>query len=74
MELVKIDPPRGPRLLLSVNDTARSLGVSRATVFVLIRDCELPSVRVGRRRLIPADGLRAWVQARVEPHAVEYVG
>ncbi len=39
-------------------DTAQALGVGRSTVFRLIADGELPSVRIGRRRLVPVDGVR----------------
>jgi excisionase family DNA binding protein len=45
-------------------DAAPIIGVGRTTLFALMRDGEIESVKVGRRRLIPADSLREFV-ARV---------
>jgi excisionase family DNA binding protein len=39
-------------------ETAQMLGIGRSTVFRLIADGELPSVRIGRRRLVPVAGVR----------------
>lgn len=44
--------------LISVEEAGRALGVSRSTVWRLIRRGEIPSVRRGGRRLIPADVAR----------------
>ena len=44
--------------LLTVDEAGRVLGVSRATVWRLIRRGELSSVRRGGRRLIPGTALR----------------
>jgi excisionase family DNA binding protein len=41
--------------LISVEEAGRVLGVSRSTVWRLIQRGELPSVRRGGRRLVPAD-------------------
>jgi excisionase family DNA binding protein len=45
-------------------DAAPIIGVGRTTLFALMRDGEIESVKVGRRRLIPAESLREFV-ARV---------
>lgn len=50
--------------LLSVDGTAGALGVGRATVYELIRTNELPSVRIGRRRLVPRDLIIEWIHER----------
>jgi excisionase family DNA binding protein len=42
----------GPRLVYSVGDAARQLGVSRSTLFVLVKNNELASIKVHTRRLI----------------------
>lgn len=48
-------PPRAYRVL----DFCRAFGVSRSTVYNLINDGKLPSVRIAGRRLIPADAAEA---------------
>lgn len=50
--------------LLSVDGTAEALGVGRATVYELIRTNELPSVRIGRRRLVPRGLMIEWIRER----------
>ena len=48
-----------PQDLISVEAAGRALGVSRSTVWRLIRRGELPSIRRGGRRLVPADATRS---------------
>ena len=47
-----------------VEEAARLRRLSRATAYRLVGSGEWPSFRCGRRRLIPADGLRSWVAAQ----------
>ena len=49
------------RPTLSVAETADLLGISRWLVQQAVRDGSLPSVRVGRRILIPRLRLEAWL-------------
>jgi excisionase family DNA binding protein len=44
--------------LITVEEAGRALGVSRSTVWRLIQRGEIPSVRRGGRRLVPADAAR----------------
>jgi excisionase family DNA binding protein len=44
--------------LITVEAAGRALGVSRSTVWRLIQRGELPSIRRGGRRLVPADAAR----------------
>jgi len=49
------DPaPAAPRPLLTVDETAERLRVSRAMIYQSLKDGRIKSVRIGRRRLIPA--------------------
>jgi excisionase family DNA binding protein len=50
-----------PPLLLTIEDAARVLKVSRNKVCVLIRQLELRSVKIGGLRRIPARALREYV-------------
>lgn len=47
-----------PQTLITADEAGRALGVSRSTVWRLIQRGELPSVRRGGRRLVPADATR----------------
>lgn len=46
------------RLAYSVSDAAAVSGIGRTTLYALIASEQLPSKKIGKRRLIPADGLR----------------
>jgi len=54
-----------PRPTLSVAETAELLGISRWLVQQAVQDGSLPSVRVGRRILIPRARLLAWLEGDV---------
>lgn len=52
-----VSQPAG-RLTLSVRETCAALGVSRSTVYRLLKDERLRSVHIGRRVLIPVSEIR----------------
>ena len=58
--------PEIEKLTLSVPEAAEALGVSRAQAYIMVNSGELPSIRVGRRRLVPLDKLRLWIDGREE--------
>jgi len=41
------------RLTLTVSETARLLGISRGLAYEMVRTGEIPSVRFGKRVLVP---------------------
>jgi excisionase family DNA binding protein len=49
---------------LSLKATATALSISPRTVHRLIDEKGLPSIRIGRRRLVRRDDLRAWLMSR----------
>jgi excisionase family DNA binding protein len=51
-----------PPILLTPEQAARALGLGRTTVYALMRDGELRSVRLGRSRRIPYASLVEFVQ------------
>ncbi|OXM44948.1 hypothetical protein CFP71_39550 [Amycolatopsis thailandensis] len=53
--------------MLTVEQAADRLSVSRTTMFALLRDEVVPSVLVGRYRRIPADELAAYVESLSAP-------
>ena len=44
--------------MVTIDEAGRALGVSRATVWRLIRRGDLPSIRRGGRRLVPASAIQ----------------
>jgi excisionase family DNA binding protein len=63
-------PPFHAPLLMTVDQVAEALGgLSRGTIFTLLREGEIRSCRVGRRRLVRPEDLAAYVnrQAGVAP-------
>ncbi len=55
-----------PVQLLDVRTVARRLGVGRSTVYELISRGELPSVRIGQRRLVSEQQLADFVRSLEE--------
>lgn len=55
-----------PRLLLSVPEAARALGIASSSLYVLMDRHELTSVSIGRRRLLPARALEEYVGRLIE--------
>lgn len=45
------------RLTYSIPEAAHALGISRSTIYALIRDGALQPVKLGTRTLIPAAGI-----------------
>jgi len=50
--------------MITVEEAGRTLGVSRSTVWRLIQRGDLPSVRRGGRRLVPASAIRTRTHGR----------
>jgi excisionase family DNA binding protein len=50
-------PNRPERLLVSIPDTARLLSIGVSTVWKLVKEGKLPTVRIGRSRRIPHEAL-----------------
>ncbi|MBO0832510.1 MAG: helix-turn-helix domain-containing protein [Actinobacteria bacterium] len=53
--------------LLRVDDVQAILGIGRTKVYAMIRQGELPVLRVGRLVRIRRSDFEAWVAGRVEP-------
>ena len=49
------------KLAYSLTETAAVLGVSRPTVYALIKQPGFPVFHIGSRKLVSVDGLREWV-------------
>jgi len=53
-------------LLLNVKQLADLLGVSDSSVYELIQEEGFPSLRIGKRIVIPKEELREWITARTK--------
>ena len=54
------------KLLLSVTEAARLLGISRNLAYSLISEGRLPSIRLGRRVLVARQALERWIERQIE--------
>lgn len=61
------------RLTVTVEEAGELLGISRAHAYELVRRGELPSLRLGRRIVVPVGRLRAMVDGEA-PDRVAEVG
>ena len=51
------------RLTVSVEESAQMLGISRALAYELVRKNEIPSIKLGRRLVVPLAALLRLLQA-----------
>jgi excisionase family DNA binding protein len=56
--------PRAPDRLLSVAEAAALLGIGRSATYGELQTGRLRSIRVGRRRLIPAASIASYIADR----------
>jgi excisionase family DNA binding protein len=53
-----------PKMLVSVEEAMSALSLGRSKLLELTYSGEIPSVKVGRRRLFSVDELQQWVTKR----------
>lgn len=53
------------RLLVSPDEAAHLLGVSRSKLYQMIATGEIISIKHGRSRLVPVAALSAWVEQKI---------
>lgn len=54
------------KMALSVAEAAEVLGISRRSLYNLIKSDGFPVLELGGRRVIPVDLLQEWMHKRVE--------
>jgi excisionase family DNA binding protein len=57
------------QLVLTVGEAAKALKISPAHAYALVAGGELPSLRLGRRILVPRQGLERLVAQAADPGA-----
>lgn len=48
-------------LTLCAEEVAAVLGISRANTYILMRSESFPTIRIGKRMIVPKDKLIAWI-------------
>ena len=59
------------RLVLSVSEAAQLLGISRGLAYDLARAGQLPSLRLGRRLVVPRAALLTWLERAAPPQSLQ---
>ena len=55
-------PASRPRMVMTVEEMGKELGISRATAYELTQRPDFPSFSIGRRVLVSRDGLQKWIE------------
>lgn len=54
-----------PKLTLTVEEAAEALGIGRSLAYKMARDGRLPTVRLGRRLLVPVSRLEEMLRGEI---------
>ena len=69
--------PHGPNdmkhdaLAIPLADAADLISISRSKAYAMAAAGDLPTIRIGRKTLVPMEALRQWLAERAKPSAVE---
>lgn len=61
--MIKHQDMTAERLTVSVEDAAAMVGIGRTTLYAALGNGSLPSLKIGNRRLIRIEALKAWIAA-----------
>jgi excisionase family DNA binding protein len=53
-------------LAISINDTAKALGVGRSSVYSLLKAGRLDAIKIGRRTLLTTESIKRLSQTRAD--------
>mgnify|MGYP001801280750 CR=1 FL=1 len=54
-------PPKHAPIAVSPDDAARHAGIGRTTLYAALAKGDLPSIKIGTRRLVRVDAIREWL-------------
>ena len=57
---IELAPPTPP-IAVSPDEAARLAGIGRTTLYAALAKGDLPSIKIGTRRLIRVDAIREWL-------------
>jgi len=49
---------------MSISEAAKALGLGRTSIYALINEGRLETVKIGRRRLVKVESIRALLEAQ----------
>lgn len=52
-------------ITLCAEEVAQVLGISRAGAYMLMRSEGFPTIRIGKRMVVPKDKLLAWMEEQI---------
>jgi excisionase family DNA binding protein len=53
-------------LAISINDTAKALGIGRSSVYSLLKSGRLDAIKIGRRTLLTIESVKRLSQTRAD--------
>lgn len=54
-------------IMLNADQLAQVLGISRAGAYQLMHAKDFPTVRIGKRMIVPKEGLYKWLEEKQKP-------
>lgn len=60
-------PAKPPAATMTIEDAASELGISRHTAYQCARDGQIPTIRLGRRLVVPRVRLEAMLRGEAAP-------
>lgn len=54
------------KLVYSVQEVAEALGISKSYAYELVREGIIPSLQLGKKRIIPKEKLKIWINEKIE--------
>ena len=54
------------KILLTIREAGEAIGIGKSKMYELIREGEIPILRIGRAVRIPAADLRLWVSRQLQ--------
>ena len=60
------------KILVNIKEAMDTLSIGRSKLLELAYDGTIPSIKVGRRRLFPVDGLANWAREEMRTNLGEH--
>jgi len=62
------------KTVMTVREMGDALGICYPKALELTERTGFPCIRIGRRKVIPCDGFKRWLDAQTEPRSPELAG